>query len=114
MGEVATLVKFGSHEHIMQLQQTGLLYMNNLPYFWKIEDKELRGDRYDGVDNDPRGAAGRIRTTDGKESVIGNWTLESLIQPEHKNKHFLHVRGVRPQERFPSTNRTSDSGTTRS
>ena len=51
MSEVATLVKFGSHEHILQLQQTGLLYLNNLPYFWKIEDQELRGDRYDGVDN---------------------------------------------------------------
>ena len=75
MGEVATLVKFGTHEHITQLQQTGLLYMNNLPYFWEIEDKELRGDPCDGVEKIMRGCAGKGTTEDGREFEITNWTL---------------------------------------
>jgi len=49
MGENATLVKFGQHDHIKQLRDEGLLYMNNLFYFWKIEKDELRGDLFDGI-----------------------------------------------------------------
>lgn len=49
MGEPATLVKFGRLEHLQQLQNEGLLYMNPLRCFWKIEDEELRGDPADGI-----------------------------------------------------------------
>jgi hypothetical protein len=48
MGEKAVLVKFGQHDHLLQLHQDGLLYMNNLPFFWEIEDQH-RGDNCDGV-----------------------------------------------------------------
>ena len=44
MGETGTLIKFGQLEHLLRLRDEGFLYMNNLPYFWKIEDDELRGD----------------------------------------------------------------------
>jgi len=47
MGEPGTLIKFGQRKHLLRLRDEGLLYMNNLPYFWKIEDDELRGDPFD-------------------------------------------------------------------
>jgi hypothetical protein len=47
MEQPGTLIKFGKLEHLQQLQDKGLLYMNNLPYFWNIEDEELRGDPLD-------------------------------------------------------------------
>ena len=47
MEEPGTLIKFGQHEHLLQLQDEGLLYLNNLPFFWEIENDELRGDRWD-------------------------------------------------------------------
>ncbi len=50
MGEPGTLIKFGLQDHLLQLQDEGLLYMNNLPCFWKIEDEELRGDPCDCID----------------------------------------------------------------
>ena len=49
MGEKATLLKLGARDHIIKLQTEGLLYMNNLPYFWVLEDAELRGDPNDGA-----------------------------------------------------------------
>ncbi len=47
MDQPGTLIKFGKLEHLQQLRDDGLLYLNNLPYFWNIEDEELRGDPYD-------------------------------------------------------------------
>ena len=49
MGERATLVKFGARQDIVELQDTGLLYMKNLPCIWVIEDEELRGDPFDSI-----------------------------------------------------------------
>ena len=67
MPEKATLVKFGLKEHLSQLRDRGLLYMNNLPHFWKIEDECLRGDPYDSVDRIETGNHGTIlvKGTDG-------------------------------------------------
>ena len=50
MGEPGTLIKFGHQEYLLQLQDEGLLYLNHLPYFWKIEDEELRGDLFEKGD----------------------------------------------------------------
>ena len=46
MGEPGTLIKFGQREDLLHFQEEGLLYMNNLPYFWKIEDEVFRGDPF--------------------------------------------------------------------
>ena len=45
----------------------GILYMNNLPYFWGIENDELRGDPYDSVNEVERGRKARIFLQDGEE-----------------------------------------------
>lgn len=42
-------LKFGSEENIIDLYENGTIFMNSREYFRKIEDKELRGDSYEGV-----------------------------------------------------------------
>lgn len=76
MTEPGTLIKFGQQEHIIQLRDEGLLHLNNLPYFWEIEDKELRGDPFDGVDEVARGHIAKFTFPEGKEVTLeGNWTI---------------------------------------
>jgi hypothetical protein len=38
MDQPGTLIKFGKYDHLLQLQDQGLLYLNNLSHFWKIQD----------------------------------------------------------------------------
>lgn len=76
MGEPGTLIKFGRQKHLLQLQDEGLLYMNNLPYFWEIEDGELRGDPFDCNNRIERGPKIGLVLPDGKEVFMeGTWTL---------------------------------------
>lgn len=42
-------IKFGSLDNIQDLYENGTVYMNSREYFRRIEDKELRGDSYEGV-----------------------------------------------------------------
>lgn len=46
---IKMFLKFGQEEHINDLYQNGTIFMNAIQYFRKIEDGELRGDRYEGV-----------------------------------------------------------------
>lgn len=71
-----TLIKFGREADLLQLRDEGLLYMNNLPYFWWIEDEELRGDCFDCAAEVARGPKVVMRQPDGKDLVItGMWVL---------------------------------------
>ena len=42
-------IKFGSEENIIDLYENGTIFMNSREFFRRIEDKELRGDSYEGV-----------------------------------------------------------------
>jgi hypothetical protein len=42
-------LKFGSEENIKDLFMNGTIYMNSREYFRKMEDRQLRGDSYEGV-----------------------------------------------------------------
>lgn len=42
-------IKFGTKENITDLYENGTVYMNSREFFRRIEDKELRGDSYEGV-----------------------------------------------------------------
>lgn len=97
MGERAALVKFGQHAHILQLREEGLLYMNNLPYFWGIEDEELRGDPFDSVDEIARGHKGKIALPDGTELPVEvtNWTLR-MHPPESEKINIFCMYALRP------------------
>ena len=97
MSEQAVLVKFGQHSHILKLQEKGLLYMNNLPYFWRIEDEELRGDPFDSVHEVRRGRKGKISWSNGEKepTKITNWTLR-IHSPESKKINIFCIYALRP------------------
>lgn len=94
MGEQALLLKFGKREHVLQLREEGLLYMNNLPYFWRLEDRELRGDPFDSVDQIERGRKG-IALPDSTELPpikVTNWTIRILpFEPEKINIFCMYA-----------------------
>ena len=46
---IKVFLKLGSEENILDLFENGTIYMNTIEYFRKVEDKELRGDKYEGV-----------------------------------------------------------------
>jgi hypothetical protein len=46
---IKLFLKLGSEENILDLFENGTIYMNTIEYFRKIEDEELRGDKYEGV-----------------------------------------------------------------
>ena len=93
MGEPGTLIKFGQQEHLLRLRDEGLLYMNHLQYFWKIEDDELRGDPFDCITEVARGprisfpSAGWQRVVHGGKLDFG----KNAPARTKKNKHILHV-----------------------
>ena len=70
--------------------------MNNLPFFWEIEDEELRGDPCDCVAEVARGPKVGFTLADGKEVFIeGNWTLR--IPPLHPEKiNVFSMYALRP------------------
>lgn len=46
---IKCFLKFGTEEHLLQLRDKGIIYMNPLEYFRNLEDEDLRGDNYEGV-----------------------------------------------------------------
>jgi len=46
---IIMFLKFGSETDIKDLYENGTIYMNPIDRFRKIEDEELRGDNYEGV-----------------------------------------------------------------
>jgi hypothetical protein len=98
MAENATLVKFGQYEHLCQLRDEGLLYLNNLPYFWKIEeDEELRGDPFDGVAEVLRGSKGTVtpRNGPGVPVDVHNWVIR-VHPPEAEKMNIFCMCAVHP------------------
>ncbi len=96
MTEPGTLIKFGNQENIEQLQTDGLLYLNNLPYFWEIEDDELRGDPFDSVAEVSRGPKVVFPTPDGKEVTLeGEWVMR-ITPPEPERINIYCMYALRP------------------
>jgi hypothetical protein len=91
------LVKFSHFNHVCQLRDEGLLYMNNLPYFWKIEDENLRGDKYDGVAEIKRGNSGTATfKNDPRNQVkITSWSI-GIQPPQPENINLFCMCAVRP------------------
>jgi hypothetical protein len=87
MNEPGTLVKFGRAEHIRPMIENGVLYMNNLPYFWAVEDSSVRGDANDGVDAIRRGTKARIFKQDGTEipASVTSWVLREHTYAKNTN-----------------------------
>ena len=100
MEEKATLVKFGHYEHICQLRDQGLLYMNNLPYFWNIEGDELRRDELDSVAEVVRGSYGTATPANEPERhmKVRNWHIRKHPHEPEKINIFC-MFAVRPSVR---------------
>jgi hypothetical protein len=112
MTESAVLVKFGQQEHLQQLQDDGLLYMNNLPYFWQIEDEELRGDPYDSVDEVARGRNSKITLPNGREVPFQgtSWVIR-IRPPEAERINIFCMYALRPSTgSFPVDSRNYKFG----
>lgn len=45
----ASFIKFGKKEHLEKLYHYGELFCKPIEYFSKIDEKDLRGDKYDGI-----------------------------------------------------------------
>jgi len=91
-----TLIKFGREADLLQLRDEGLLYMNKLPYFWDIEDEELRGDPFDCVAEVTRGPKVTMRQPDGTDLVIGgNWVLR-MHPPAPEKINIFSMYALRP------------------
>jgi hypothetical protein len=103
MREPGTLIKFGQEKHLLQLQNEGLLYMNNLPYFWKMEDDELRGDPCDCVAEIARGPKIAFTLADGKQFFMeGEWTLRiPPVNPEKVNIFSMYSLRPLAENTFP-------------
>jgi len=111
-GERGALVKFGKREHLLQLRDKGLLYMNNLPYFWEIEDKECRSDPFDGVDIVARGHKAELFLPNGSKVPIEftDWVLRGHpLEPEKINIFCMYA--LRPSAgTFPVDERNLQFG----
>lgn len=107
MGEPGTLIKFGKLEHLLRLQKEGLLYMNDLSYFWKVEDED-RGDPFDCIAQVHRGPKIGFTLPDGKEVIMeGEWTIR-MHPRNHEKINIFCMYALRPliQGSFPVDERT--------
>jgi hypothetical protein len=97
MEEEATLVKFGRYENLCQLRDQGLLYMKSLQYFKKIEDEDLRGDKYEGVAEIKRGTSGTVtpKNNPGSPYIVRRWEIRWDL-PHYKNINIFCMCAVRP------------------
>ena len=100
--DFGTVVKFGKQTNILDGQNEGLLYLNNLTYFWDIEDKELRGDPFDSVEEVRRGPRVEIPMPDGKRvSMEGEWVIRSY-PPNPEKINIFCMYALRPfSGKFP-------------
>jgi len=95
MREPGTLIKFGKLEHLLQLQNEGLLYMNNLQYFWELEDED-RGDPLDCIAQVHRGPKMGFTLPDGKEVFMeGEWTIR-MHPREYDKINIFCMYALRP------------------
>lgn len=123
---IVMFLKFGQEEHIRDLYQNGTIYMNSIQYFRKLEDGELRGDIYEGVNSIKNYPAGKfeipsidykgnylaLQLRESYETVLGNifslycisshgWKNPKDFKIDEKNKRFgSHCLLVKDNVRF--------------
>lgn len=82
---IQTFLKFGSFENMIDLFENGTIYMNTIQYFREIEDKELRGDQYEGASKIINSLPGKFR--------VPNIDREFNYQKVHVLESFEEVLG---------------------
>jgi len=48
---IVLFIKFGSEENIKSLYENGIVYLNTIEYFQNLEDKGVKGDKFEGTHN---------------------------------------------------------------
>jgi hypothetical protein len=66
---IIALLKFGNQKNILDLYNNGTIYINTIEHFRKIEDEELRGDKYEGVSRIINSLPGTFKL-DGNDTVF--------------------------------------------
>ena len=91
---MGTLCKIGQREHMVSLQEEGVVYLNTLNCFWDIEDSGLRGDKMDGVDYMANGVHMGMRNASGEvvPVKVTSWTLQERTgEPEKINLFCMYA-----------------------
>lgn len=83
--QIKTFLKFGSLENMTNLLENGTIYMNPIQYFRKVEDEELRGDKYEGASKIINSLPGKFK--------IPNIEREFNYQKLHIVESFEEVLG---------------------
>ena len=96
MDQPGTLIKFGKLEHLQQLRDEGLLYLNSLPYFWEIEDEELRGDPCDCAIQVIRGPKVTMVMPDGNEVTLCTDYTARIRPSEPEKTNIFCMYALRP------------------
>lgn len=109
--EPGTLIKFGQYEHLAQLQESGILYLNSLEYFWGIEDKGLRGDPLDCLAQVRKGPEVVLGLPDGKSITMnGLWTYREFLHNSNEINIYC-MYALRPDTgSFPIDKRNFEFG----
>ena len=112
MDQPGTLIKFGKLEHLQQIRDEGLLYLNNLPYFWNIEDEELRGDPFDCAVQVIRGPKVTMVMPDGNEVTICTDYSARIHPSEPERINIFCMYALRPliEGAFPIDNKNKRFG----
>lgn len=112
MDQPGTLIKFGDLEHLQQFRDEGLLYLNNLPYFWNIEDEELRGDPFDCAIQVIRGPKVTMVMPEGKEVTICTDYCARIHPSKPENLNIFCMYALRPhiEGTFPIDNKNNRFG----
>lgn len=123
---ILSFLKFGSEENLNDLLRNGNIFMNSIQYFRQIEDKELRGDSYEGASriiNYPpgefeipeigfKGNYLNIHIREAYEEVLGNifslycisshgWGNPTDFKIDQRIKRFgTHCVMIKDNERF--------------
>ena len=109
--EPGYLIKFGSTDHMETFREQGLLYMNNLPYFWGIEDEGVRGDAYDSAIHMQHGTHAKIFEPDTHREIpvtVTGWTFR-VPPPGAELINLFCMYAVRPST-FPVPDRVLSFG----
>jgi hypothetical protein len=71
---VSHLIKIGKKEHVIELYEKGLIYMNNIECFRKYEDQELklRGDKDEGITGLEQVTSITLLSPEGEKLAHGN------------------------------------------
>lgn len=83
--KIMAFLKFGSLEHMTDLFENGTIYMNTIQHFRKVEDEELRGDKYEGASKIINSLPGTFR--------IPNIEREFSYQKIHLVESYKEVLG---------------------